>query len=314
VYITDDGLLVAEAGDPYPVTQMLRKTDYGAIATGEPIVGVNHVYAVPVGYGKITPAQDGTAGCASRVASGKAPYYPQVYMSLNGAIYQVCRLTRAAIHCEGTIKDPGTTKTYAINKVSIGIEWAGSGWFRPDGTDWTGPKGRKGWNQKVYQLDRPDFQLVGKYYWQKPSDAQIESAKRFWRACVTRFAGLTDEAVVHGHGELGGGSHSMCPGPLILSAMHDVVYPFLKGAEPAPPDFDKAAEMFDVPDQSIDPEDFFADHLAGVTNDELYANLPEPIIECLVRSGYITHDNVTLQMSDVTWFWTGPDNGPVCEP
>jgi len=315
MYITDDGLLVNDPDDFAKVTQSLRKTDYGAIATGEPILGVNHVYAIPVGYGKTSPQQDGTAGCASRVASGKAPYYPHVYMSLSGPFYQVCHLTRSAIHCEHNYADPGTGKTYQINKISIGIEWAGSGWFYKDGTDWTGPKGRKGWNGKIYDTSRPDFQLVGNYWWQKPSAEQIKAVAQFWQACLNRFKPLTPESIARGHGELAKGGHSMCPGPLILAAMNNDVLPILTDVEVTPVHPDQFVDLFSVPEpnMSIAPEDVFAEYPDGMTDEQLYAAFAQPEIECMARHGYITHDDVKNQMCSLNWFWAGDGNGPVCE-
>ena len=299
MYVSEQGLLVAEDGDGFNIITMLRGGTT-PLKSGTPLIGINHCYGMFVPEGKDNdPRSDGTLHCAEAFSSGKAKYGPQVYMArgstapgVPGAdLYQMAPLHHRTFHCEGMCKVE-MFKHWLNNDIAIGIEWAMSGWFRTDGTDWTGPKGRNIWNKRVYNLDRPDFEKVGRFYWQRPSAAQVYTAQRFWDACRMRYETLSPEHCIHGHEQMGSGGH-MCPGPLEMTALTNEVLPYLTGQQSESVDPVSWDEVFNPPSPltSKMPEDVFAMFGGSVTEDQLLTYFTPAEVDCMLKSGAITTED-----------------------
>jgi N-acetylmuramoyl-L-alanine amidase len=288
----EHGILIPDSGDP-AVHVMLRAKDYGAMLSpgAVPLLGVNHVTGSYAPVDPTTPRQDGTAGIAARVAAG-ARYYAHLELSRDGTLWQNLPLHRCAIHCEHSWKDLAG-KLWEINRVAVGMEWAGCGWIRQNGC----MPGKSG-----IDLTRPDLKLSGHLYWQIPTPQQIDTAGRVWQAVHAAY-GMAPENLVHGHGELAHGGHELCPGPFILEALHNVILPLIVG-EPAPEVFYEAPALaFDGPLFCEAPADVFAEHGFSLTDDELPRYFSPDEIERYVRSGALTHDDESAQMSTLAWHW-----------
>jgi len=324
--IDDAGWPKAEDGEGISVITMPRK-GLVQLPSGTPRLGINHTYGMFVGEGKDNPKQDGTVGCATRFSNGSAKYGPQDYMSRGtlepgfpGAdLYVMAPCHLRTYHCEGRVKLPGENfrdakgNLYLNNDCGLGVEWAGTGFLRLDGTDWTGPKGRKIWNGKVYNLSRPDFIQVGKFVWQKPTDAQVYTAQRFWAAARERYDTLKPEDCIHGHEEMGSGGH-MCPGPAELAALKNQVLPYLtRELVPTKLDDYHYAEYHEMFSEdalfSIDPSDWWAQMGGRCTVDEAEAQFSIGELDLLFKEGYITHDDPqTMTCNPDVFVWVGPQS------
>jgi len=293
MHVDERHLLVADPGDGVQITTLLRQHDYGAMLTPEagPLLGINHVTGNFIGPDPRTPAQDGTAGIAARVAAG-ARFYAQLELPRCGDIFLNLPLNRCAIHCEHSWRDPVSRVLYSINRVSIGMEWAGCGWIRATGK----MPGKSG-----IDLTRPDLVKRGHLYWQVPTAAQIHTATLVWRAVLDRYD-VPAENLIRGHGELAHGGHELCPGPLILEALRNVTLPALLGEVP-PVSPLQVMVLGGEPNLCEAPADIFAEHGGTLEDDELPRYFTADEIERYARCGALTHDDELLQQSTLAWHW-----------
>lgn len=295
MHVNEKHLLVADPGDGVKITTLLRPNDYGAMITPDavPLLGVNHVFGM-YAPNTMDPAKDGTVGVAHRVAAG-SHYYAQLELARCGDLFQCVPLSRCGIHCEHSWRDPVSRVLYSINRVSVGMEWAGCGWIRTNGQ----MPGKSG-----IDLTRPDLQKVGHLYWQKPTAEQIHTATLVWRAVLDRY-GMPAANLIHGHGELAHGGHELCPGPLILEALHDVTLPALLAllGQPAPVEVYEATVLAGEPSICEAPEDIFSEHGGTLEDDELGRYFSADEIERYARCGALTHEDELLQQSTLAWHW-----------
>jgi hypothetical protein len=327
MYIDDSGLFVADPGDGFNLVTMLRKHDRGALPSGAPMLGINHTYSILVREGRDDPKGDGTVGCASRYSSEKAPYGATAYNSRGSStpgspgsdLYVMTRACRENWSCEGMVKLPDPQfkdahgKPFSNNGCSISIENAGSGWWRDDGTDWSGPAKakRKVFDGVVINLNRPDFIKVGRFYWQVPTAPQVYTLQRFWAAACKRYPSFRPEHAIHGHEEMGSGNH-MCPGPPLMAALARQVLPYLVGEQPQPvvepEQMQGWADMFSEDAMfSVDPVDWFADMGGRASTDQVLKQFSQDEVETLYKAGYVTHDDEANQVCDPdVLIWVGP--------
>ena len=288
MHVDERGLVVADAGDDVEVVHLVRPKDYGPqLVADKPLLGVNHIYGM---YCPPTmdPRADGTVGCAERAAS-TARYPATAYMARVGQIRQVIPLTRCGIHCEHSWKRPETGTIYEINRVSVGLEWAGCGWVRADGS----MPGHSG-----IDVTRPDFVQRGHLYWQDTTPEQVHAASLFWKAVVD-WSGMPPENAIRGHGELAHGGHELCPGPPVLESLRNVVLPYLRGElAPVP----EQLEVFGgEPLCSADPAMVFIEHGGALSDEELHRYFTADEIERLAKSGAFTHDDADAQQTTLAW-------------
>ena len=292
MHVDERHLLAADPGDGVQVTYELRDHDYGPMLGpgGNPLLGVNHVFGM---YSPDTmdPTKDGTVGVAKRVQAGSR-YYAHLQVARNGNVWLGVPFNRCAIHCEHSWNDPVSGKRYEINRVAIGSEKAGCGWIRANGQ----MPGHSG-----VDLTRPDIVKIGHLYWQIETPEQQHTDTLIWQAVRDRY-GMPAENLIHGHGELAHGGHELCPGPLILEALHNIILPALLGQEPPVVPYE-AAPFSGEPSICEVPEDVFAEHGGTLEDPDLGRYFSADEIERYVRCGALTHDDEELQASTMGWHW-----------
>jgi hypothetical protein len=220
-YVDADGLVVPEPdkGDVLRIVYVLRAKDYGPLSVPAPLLISHHHTARWMPDGELGVGAVGMLEMGARIR--KRNEYTQLYVGRDGVAVQCVRYGRACVGTEGSVQVG--EKRRETNRIAFQIEW--------DSWGVASLKGGRGRGAPIINPKRQDAvrvsdPLTGGKVLAQPVPARQARAIAEICAAVVRKSGMRPIDALHGHRELGRGSHPD-PNTFIIEALEKVVAPAL---------------------------------------------------------------------------------------